>query len=149
MYGGRVTDSYDRRVIVTYLDEYMGDFIFDKNREFLFAKTEEHNYDIPKILNYEGFMNQIQEIPIINSPVVFGLHPNAEITYYTNAAKQLWDDLLLLQSTGGSAVGGIDKDEYVEKVASDVLTKLPAVWDVVALRKDSGEDIQPTRVVLL
>lgn len=48
MYGGRVTDSYDRRVIVTYLDEYMGDFIFDKNRDFLFAKTEEHNYEVPK-----------------------------------------------------------------------------------------------------
>lgn len=37
MYGGRVTDSYDRRVLITYLDEYMGDFLFDKNREFLFA----------------------------------------------------------------------------------------------------------------
>jgi dynein heavy chain len=94
MYGGRVTDSYDRRVIVTYLDEYMGDFIFDKNREFLFAKSKEHNYDVPKILNFEGFMNQINDIPIINSPEVFGLHPNAEITYYTNAAKQLWDDLI-------------------------------------------------------
>lgn len=56
MYGGRVTDSYDRRVIVNYLDEYMGDFIFDKNREFMFAKTEDYNYDIPKILNFEGFM---------------------------------------------------------------------------------------------
>ena len=31
MYGGRVTDSFDRRVLVTYLEEYMGDFIFDKN----------------------------------------------------------------------------------------------------------------------
>ena len=48
MYGGRVTDSYDRRVIVTYLDEYKGDFLFDRNREFLFAKTEEFNYELPK-----------------------------------------------------------------------------------------------------
>jgi dynein heavy chain len=48
MYGGRVTDSFDRRVIVTYLDEYMGDFLFDKNRDFMFAHTEEHNYIIPK-----------------------------------------------------------------------------------------------------
>lgn len=37
MYGGRVTDDLDRRVLVTYLDEYMGDFLFDKNKEFLFA----------------------------------------------------------------------------------------------------------------
>jgi dynein heavy chain len=39
MYGGRVTDSYDRICLVTYLDEYMGDFLFDKNRPFFFAKT--------------------------------------------------------------------------------------------------------------
>lgn len=48
MYGGRVTDSYDRRVLVTYLDEYMGDFLFDKNREFLFARSEDFMYEIPK-----------------------------------------------------------------------------------------------------
>jgi dynein heavy chain len=54
-----------------------------------------------------------------------------------------------MQASGGAAAGGIDKDEYVEKVASDVLNKLPALWDLVALRKDAGEDIQPTRVVLL
>jgi dynein heavy chain len=37
MYGGRVTDDYDRRVLVTYLDEYMGDFLFDANRDFFFS----------------------------------------------------------------------------------------------------------------
>jgi len=37
MYGGRVTDDYDRRVLVCYLDEYLGDFLLDKNRPFFFA----------------------------------------------------------------------------------------------------------------
>lgn len=31
MYGGRVTDDFDRRVMSTYLQEYLGDFIFDAN----------------------------------------------------------------------------------------------------------------------
>ena len=81
MYGGRVTDDFDRRVLVTYLEEYMGDFLFDKNHEFFFAQTDEYNYTVPKQLNFEGFMTAVGEIPIINSPTVFGLHPNAEITY--------------------------------------------------------------------
>ena len=50
MYGGRVTDSYDRRVLVTYLDEYMGDFLFDKNKErkFMFAETNDFKYELPE-----------------------------------------------------------------------------------------------------
>lgn len=32
MYGGRVSDSFDRRVLSTYLEEYMGDFLFDEVR---------------------------------------------------------------------------------------------------------------------
>jgi len=39
MYGGRVTDNFDRRVLNTYLEEYMGDFIFDNNQKFFFAKS--------------------------------------------------------------------------------------------------------------
>lgn len=35
MYGGRVTDDYDRRVLVCYLDEYMGDFLLDKVKKKL------------------------------------------------------------------------------------------------------------------
>jgi dynein heavy chain len=32
MYGGRVTDDRDRRALECYLEEYMGDFIFDSNQ---------------------------------------------------------------------------------------------------------------------
>ncbi len=39
MYGGRVTDDYDRRTLITYISEYMGDFLFDLNNPYNFAHT--------------------------------------------------------------------------------------------------------------
>jgi dynein heavy chain len=146
MYGGRVTDSWDRRILMTYLEEYMGDFLFDKNREFFFSKPK---YKMPSQLNLEGFINTANEIPLTNSPVVFGLHPNAEITYFTNSAKSLWTNLLSMQVSSAASSTGVNREEYIQGVANDVIMKLPEhPWDIAALRADAGLDISPTTVVL-
>jgi dynein heavy chain, axonemal len=47
MYGGRVTDDMDRRVMNTYLKEYLGNFIFDTNQSFFFSKSGSE-YTIPQ-----------------------------------------------------------------------------------------------------
>lgn len=52
MYGGRVTDDFDRIVLVTYLDEFMGDFLFDKNRPFYFAQVEGYSYCTVLLIKY-------------------------------------------------------------------------------------------------
>lgn len=41
MYGGRVIDDFDRRVVNTYMNEYMGDFIFDTFQPFHFYMSDE------------------------------------------------------------------------------------------------------------
>ena len=126
----------------------MGDFLFDKNREFFFAETPELDYTQPKIKTLEGFLNAVNEIPIINSPMVFGLHPNAEITYFTNSAKVNWENLLLMQVASSSGVTGVNREDNIENTANDVLGKLPeTLWDVAILRAESVE-IGPTRIVL-
>ena len=43
----------------------------------------------------------IETLPLSNTPEVFGLHPNAEIGYYTNAAKEMWSHLVELQPQTG------------------------------------------------
>lgn len=56
--------------------------------------------------------------------------------------------MLSLQVSGAAAVSGVNRDEYIEGIATDILSKLPSVWDVVVLRKEAGEILQPTMVVL-
>lgn len=36
VYGGKVIDNYDRRVLLTYVDEYFGDFIQSSYQPFSF-----------------------------------------------------------------------------------------------------------------
>lgn len=47
MYGGRAIDSFDRRVLTTYMDEYLGDFLFDTFQPFHFFRNREVDYRIP------------------------------------------------------------------------------------------------------
>lgn len=53
MYGGRVIDSYDRRIIRTYMEEYFGDFVFDYFQLFhFFMNRNKYDYFIPEIRDF-------------------------------------------------------------------------------------------------
>ena len=45
---------------------------------------------------------EIESLPLANTPEVFGLHPNAEIGYYTQAARDMWTHLIELQPQTGN-----------------------------------------------
>jgi len=149
MYGGRVTDNWDRRIMNTYLAEFMGDFIFDSNQKFFFSRSD-NDYVIPDAQDMEQFIAAIDEIPLFTNPGVFGLHSNAEIQYFTNAAKDLWMNTLEMQTSDGGASGGVNREEYIEKVAAEISDKLPEVFDIYNIKKNKDyETPSPTQIVLL
>jgi len=41
-------------------------------------------------------LESIDSLSLFTQPGVFGLHSNAEITYYTNAAKDLWNNIMMM-----------------------------------------------------
>jgi dynein heavy chain len=45
---------------------------------------------------------------------VFGLHPNAEIQYFTNSAKDIWLNTIQMQTSDASSGGGINREEYID-----------------------------------
>eukprot|EP01028_Stygiella_incarcerata_P003072 TRINITY_DN1583_c0_g3_i1.p1 TRINITY_DN1583_c0_g3~~TRINITY_DN1583_c0_g3_i1.p1 ORF type:complete len:4602 (-),score=1271.77 TRINITY_DN1583_c0_g3_i1:125-13930(-) len=153
MYGGRVTDSFDRRVLVTYLDEYMGDFLFDTFQPFHFFMTDKVDYCLPENAGTEKlprdtYALEIEKMSLVNSPEVFGLHANAEIGYLTNAAKGLWLDLIEMQPRASGSSGGISREEYIGQVATSIQEKLPEDFDRQLIAKRIGVP-SPTQVVLL
>lgn len=148
MYGGRVTDDWDRRVMMTYLDEYMGEFIFDSNQKFFFQRTD-FDYVIPmEAENHEQTLIHIDDIPIFTAPNVFGLHSNAEIQYYNTAAKSLWTWTLEMQTSDGGDADGNNREDYILKIQADIAEKVPEIYDLQQIKKNF-EEPSPTQIVLL
>lgn len=148
MYGGRVSDGYDRRILTTYLDEYLGDFLFDTFQPFHFFVNEAVDYCVPALGPRDVYTAAIEALPLVQSPEVFGLHANADIQYYTNATKDIWVKLIELQPRSAGAGGGASRESLIEAVARDILAKIPEPFDLPVLRKEIGVP-SPTQVVLL
>ncbi|KYQ51703.1 Dynein heavy chain 10, axonemal [Trachymyrmex zeteki] len=148
MYGGRVMDSYDRRVSYTYMDEYFGDFLFNEHQPFHFYKDDIVDYVIPPEGDRNDYLQFIEELPLVNGPEIFGLHSNAEIEYFTQAVKRMWKHLIELQPQTAVSVIGISKDEFIDNVAKEILTKIPTPYDISKVKRNFGVGVTPTAIVL-
>nr|XP_018669928.1 dynein heavy chain 5, axonemal-like isoform X1 [Ciona intestinalis]XP_026692815.1 dynein heavy chain 5, axonemal-like isoform X1 [Ciona intestinalis] len=120
-YGGRVTDDYDKRLLNTFCKVWFGEQMFDAKFSF-FAKG---GYVIPRCSNVADYRLAIENLPDVDSPEVFGLHPNADITYQTNTANQVFTTTQSIQPKDSGGGSGETRESVVERLATEMLEKLP------------------------
>ncbi|KAJ0174233.1 hypothetical protein K1T71_010379 [Dendrolimus kikuchii] len=149
MYGGRVIDDFDRRVVRTYMEEYMGEFLFDKFQPFHFYRDYVFDYVIPPEGERDEYIEFIDTLPLANTPEVFGLHPNAEIGYFSQAVRMMWGHLIELQPQTSEGGGALSREDFIDTTAVDILGQLPALYEIWRVRKMFEMNITPTLVVLL
>ncbi|XP_039204061.1 dynein heavy chain 12, axonemal isoform X1 [Crotalus tigris] len=128
-YGGRVTDDWDRRLLLTMLaDFYNSDIV--ENSHYKFSPSG--NYYAPSRGTYDDYIEFIKNLPVSQQPEVFGLHDNVDISKDLQQTKITFESLLLTQggtNQGGSKSGG---DSTLYEIADDILSKLPNDYDIEA-----------------
>ncbi|XP_068255611.1 dynein axonemal heavy chain 8 [Nyctibius grandis] len=118
-YGGRVTDDFDKHLLNCFARVWFNEKIFDST--FCFYT----GYKIPVCETLEQYFEYIQSLPAMDSPKVFGLHPNADITYQSNTAADVLGTITNIQPKESGAGSGETREAIVYRLAEDMLEKLP------------------------
>ncbi|XP_070581054.1 dynein beta chain, ciliary-like isoform X2 [Ptychodera flava] len=143
MYGGHITDDWDRRLCRTYLEEYMHPDMLDG--ELYLAP----GFPVPPNSDYKGYHQYIDEILPPESPYLYGLHPNAEIGFLTASSEKLFKTVLEMQPRDSAAgAGGVSREEKVKSVLDEILEKLPDEFNMVELFAKTEEKTPYTVVAL-
>ncbi|XP_036448538.1 LOW QUALITY PROTEIN: dynein heavy chain 5, axonemal [Colossoma macropomum] len=119
-YGGRVTDDMDKRLLNTFTRIWFSESMFGD--KFCFYK----GYTIPKAKMLQEYHTHIDTLPLVDTPEVFGLHPNADISCQTNMASEILSTIINIQPKDSSSGGDETRESTVLRQANEMLEKLPA-----------------------
>merc|ERR1719197_440515 len=153
MYGGHIVDDWDRKMCATYLNYFMVDELLDETEMVPYADGK-LTWPSPPPGAHEKYLEHIESMPP-ESPLLFGMHPNAEIGFRTAQCSDLFSLLLMLQPKDNS--GGDDSGENVspmaraESMCNDFLDEVRDVNFPVEdlIRSMSDEERGPYQFVFL
>ncbi|GAB1605521.1 dynein axonemal heavy chain 1-like isoform X5 [Argonauta hians] len=120
-YGGRVTDDLDRRCMMTILSDFYNAKVLREN--FSYSASGIYK-QIPSSSEHADYVEYIKTLPINDTPEIFCLHDNANITCAQTDTSLLLGWLLNLQPKT-SAGEGKSREEVTENTALTILNELP------------------------
>ena len=129
MYGGHITDAWDRRCNNTYLDVYLTPKIME-------GVELAPGFALPKdikSMNYDDLASFLDTVLPPESPPIYGLHPNAEIGYLTSFCENVFRTITQLGGVAGggdAAVGGGGP----RAVLDDLLSRVPENFVMIELK---------------
>jgi dynein heavy chain len=154
MYGGHIVNDFDRLLATTYLEFYMKDELLEEMPMYPYIDTAAVTdvFKAPSTSsNYDTVLEHVDEELKGETPLAFGLHPNAEIGFRTQTSEDLLRTILELSAASGDGAGGEGQDsqQTVEAIIQDVMETLRDVkFDTEGLAA-SLDDIGPFQNVIL
>jgi dynein heavy chain len=125
MYGGHIVNDFDRLVANEYLNFYMKDELLDETEMYPFAEDEKGvSFLSPAPTSFEKYIEHIDKTMTGDTPIAFGLHPNAEIDFRTQQSNILFKTLIELQPReAASGEGAVSPQQIAEATANEILEK--------------------------
>ncbi|XP_012509385.1 PREDICTED: dynein heavy chain 9, axonemal [Propithecus coquereli] len=144
MYGGHITDDWDRRLCRTYLEEFVKPEMLEGEL------TLAPGFPLPGNLDYPGYHQYIDAQLPPESPYLYGLHPNAEIGFLTQTSEKLFRTVLELQPQDSQAGdgAGATREEKVKAVLEEILERVTDEFNMPELTA-RAEERTPYVVVAL
>ncbi|XP_078510053.1 dynein axonemal heavy chain 17 isoform X6 [Lissotriton helveticus] len=129
MYGGHITDDWDRRLCRTYLSEYIRTEMLEGDMPLA------PGFPVPPNSDYKGYHHYIDEMLPPETPYLYGLHPNAEIGFLTVTSEKLFRTVLEMQpkDAEGGGGAGVSREEKVKSVLDEIIEKLPEQFNMLEI----------------
>ena len=130
-YGGKVTDNMDRRLFAAYAAAWYAprvlDPAFSYNPAHPIAKIPgDFRYTVADLSDVEAYRRLASSFPEVDSPEIYGMHPNADLTFRVKEATALLTTLSDTQPKQVGGGGGRSLDDVVMERAGELAGKLPA-----------------------
>ncbi|KAG8519328.1 Dynein heavy chain 2, axonemal, partial [Galemys pyrenaicus] len=126
IYGGWVTDPWDRRCLNTLLYKFFNPEVLKENFSF---SSDEICQSVPQSASMENCMHIIHSLPDDDSPELLGMHPEATGAVRKVQAQKFLDNLIAMQprTITASLMTSHEKNEneFVMEILSDLQKRLP------------------------
>ena len=144
MYGGHITDPWDRRVTNTYLEVLLNPDLTDEKSRYMLAPG------LPPMLEGEfaDYQNYVENGSPPESPILFGMHPNAEISLLISLCDNLFFTIMSVQGGSGGG-GGSGKEDKAKEVLEGIVRVLREEFNMVEVKQRIKEKGNPYLVFLL
>jgi dynein heavy chain len=121
-YGGRVTDDLDRVLLMNILAIYQNDDVV-QSENFRFSPSG--TYFVPKHSSISEINDYIDGLPYEDTPEVFGMQENANLTYLRSKSALIIDTILNVQPRQFVSTQGKSSDEQVTELAVILQHQVP------------------------
>jgi len=105
MYGGHIVDNKDRILCAAYLDNIMKQDLLEEAELFPFCEGNAVSFKCPSPTTYDKYIEYIDTECPPETPLAFGMHPNAEIDFRTKQCEELFMTLQEIQPRDGGGGG--------------------------------------------